>query len=124
MNKETIDYAIEKLNIAFQAIKPDAIELGSEYIDYIVFQTMLSPIFSCIVFICLLLITMKCFKMEKEIEIENGQRYKESDEIIYAIIGRICGIIAFISIIVTFLTLYNAILASMYPLMYTIEKLL
>ena len=113
MDTTTVNYAIAKLNEAFQAIKPTAVELGSEYIEYIVLKATLTPIFTGIVFVIALglLIT----SIIRVVKYDGGD-----GAFAMMVVG---GVASIFSGVITIVDSYYAILANIYPLMYTIEQL-
>ncbi len=113
MTKETIDYAVTKLNDAFQTIKPDAMELGQGFINYMVMKQTISGVFFLILFIIAIPFFVKGIrKLLRDISDDKGFVY-----VIFGIIGTFFGIIGVLK------EGYDAILANLYPLMWTIEQL-
>ena len=111
MDTTTVNYAIEKLNEAFLAIKPAAVELGSEYVGYMILRATIEPFFWLIAaFIALFLGRWAWSKHEN---------YDDNWDLLgiigYGAASFFAG--AFIN------ATYIAILANTYPLMYTIEQL-
>ena len=114
MDKETIDYGIEKLNEAFIAIKPDAIDLGQEYLDFFVFRECLS------FFICLSIsiLLIGGFFLLFYIGLK-----KDYDEL--GIFGLVCGIVStIVGLALSICFGYKAILAVKFPLMAAISYLM
>lgn len=109
MDTTTVNYAIEKLNEAFQAIKPTAVELGSEYIGYTVLKITIYPFLWGFFLLLATWLVVISFKDGNE---DIGE--------LYFGLGFPFGIISLVGFLIT---LYSAILANAYPLMYTIEQL-
>jgi len=128
MNKETIDYALSKLNEAFQNIKPDAIELGSEYVDYMVFKAIFSAalLFTMctILLVTTLLILLRLSKILKYETPYYEKLYSRDADVKYSIIGIIIGFFGLIFLVIFIGSLYDAVVAYNYPVMYTIEQLI
>ncbi len=115
MEKETVDYAMAKLNDVFQSIKPDAMELGSEYVQYAVMkQTIEAFIFMVVLGIgaMLALITYKCW---------DGLDFDEYFTHLVLVI--ITGIMCILGVAGSIIEGYQAVLANQFPLRWTIEQL-
>lgn len=127
MNKETIDYALTKLNEAFQAIKPDAIELGSEYVNYMVLKAVLGAVFPFIIGVILVVVSLLMLSRYQKIIAHNSEYYKKlydnDSEVVAGAISGICGVIGILLSAVGIINSFTAVLALNYPLMYTIEQL-
>ena len=112
MDSTTVDYAINKLNEAFAAIQPTAVDLGSQYIDYIVFKAVLTALSLVILWpIAVFILYWGLKKM----------RDKEEEWLIPVLM--VSGAGTLICTIATPINLYKMALALYSPLMYTIEKL-
>lgn len=113
MNKETVDYALQRLNEAFQSIKPDALELGSEYVNYVVWKATVEA--ALLMILLLLMIPIVLFFIWKKKKDSYGEW--EIGIVISSVL------MLFLSITVMIAS-YSAILADKFPLMYTIESLI
>ena len=111
MDKQTIDYAMNKLTEKFNQIKPDAMELGQEYIDYSVFKATIPAIGLPVLCIILAIICRYAwFKLDKN---DN-----------WTPVCVLSGIIALVTAGMSPVVIYEAMLANSYPLMWTIEQLI
>ena len=116
MDTTTVNYAIEKLNEAFQHIKPTAIELGSEFVGYTVLKVTVAA--GLIVLFFTVLIFVALYFLRKGLKCE---RHLAREECFTA--SAIAGSVGFITALFGTEVVYDAILANNFPLMYTIEQL-
>lgn len=117
MDKETIDYAIGKLDLALQKIAPTATELGHDMVSYTVFKATLEAI---LWFMGCSILGLISYKAHRYFMAKFDGEY-DGDERIAVWVTT--GIIAFLLIPPIFFSAYDAILANIYPLMFTIERL-
>lgn len=113
MDTTTVNYAIEKLNEAFQHIRPTAIELGSEYVGYVVMKATVSALITIIILIVASMILRKIFAWYDKI----------SDPAVEIMLPAFATLFYMFPLGVTIAHIYRAIIANAYPLMYTIEQL-
>ena len=112
MDKQTIDYAIEKLNGAYAAIKPDAVELGQDMIEYMVFKTtVLAIAFSLLFLFCFIPFIISMYNLVT------------TDEEAWIPVGVVTVLGSFATGFGLAVAAHRTILAHMYPLMWTIEQL-
>lgn len=116
MDSTMVNFAIEKLNEAFQAIKPTAMELGSEYVEYVVYKATMWPFLWGIMFLVCLAGGGIIFFLATRKEPLLDDDFSAGFLLLF-----ICGTVA--SVLFLFLTIPHAIFANAYPLMYTIEQL-
>ena len=112
MDSTTVDYAIAKLNEAFAAIQPIAVDLGSQYIDYIVFKVVLTALGLVILW------PIAGFILYWAIRKMNDH---EEEWLIPVILVSAIGTV--LCTIATPINLYRMALALYSPLMFTIEQL-
>lgn len=114
MDTTTVNFAIERLSEVFQQIKPGALELGSEYVGFVVMKVVLLTSISLgIGFFSVFgaLITWHFITDWVEPNPTNM-----SFIVFFAV--------SVISNIVFIANLYDAFLATSFPLMYTLETLI
>ncbi len=112
MDSTTVDYAIAKLNEAFAAIQPTAVDLGSQYIDYVVFKAVLTALALVILWPIALFVLYWSIKRMGE---------QEEEWLYPVVLVSAFGVV--ICTIATPVNLYKMALALYSPLMFTIEKL-
>ncbi len=112
MDTTTVDYAIAKLNEAFAAIQPTAVELGQQYIDFIVMKTIMDGAIwiTVTLSICIVALWLACKHWDEN----------EALAMPCAVIGGFAGVFAVIAIPVS---VYNIALVLYDPLMFIIDKL-
>jgi dipeptide/tripeptide permease len=113
MDKETIDYAITKLDVALQKVAPTAVELGQDMINYMVFKEALGAAIAGVIFILIVIVARIAYKYVR----------KTDDDDCYVpvfAIGHGLAVVSFIAFLGYF---YDAMLANAFPLMWTIEHL-
>ena len=121
MDSTTVDYAIGKLNKAFEKIAPMAIDLGEQYIGYVVLMLTVKVIAGLVLGIVLVVIGALLIK--KGIELDRANPNKDEPGIIPELAGSLLAILGFFALGISLLHLPITIVANIYPLMYTIEHL-
>ena len=122
MDTTTVDYAITKLNEAFAAIQPTAIELGTEYINYTVFKAVLLPIITTVLCVVFIFVGLRLYG-ERQKAKNNEHRSARGEEVKFEIGASVSVVIAVVLGAVTVGALWNMTLALYNPLMFTIDKL-
>jgi len=113
MNTQTVDYAINKLNEAFQSIKPTAVELGNEYIEFVVFKevvfaTICTALLACGIFS----VVIGLMQLKKDSGSNSGYGF--------TLVGLMVTVPTSALSVCAW---YHAILAMNHPLMYAISRL-
>lgn len=118
MDSTMVDYAIGKLNAAFESIAPTAIDLGERYVGYVVLILTVKTILGTIA--GGLLLYLGYWLVKKGVSLSTDTSVAEIPLFIGGIVSLFVGFIMFLESITSIPTM---IVANFYPLMYTIEHL-
>ncbi len=121
MDSTTVDYAIGKLNEAFEKIAPTAIDLGEQYIGYVVLMLTVKVIAGLVLGIAL--VAIGALLIKKGIESDRANPSEDEPGLIPELVGVALVIFSFFALGISLLHLPMTIVANIYPLMYAIEHL-
>ncbi len=121
MDSTMVDYAINKLNEAFEKVAPTAVDLGEQYVGYVVLMLTVKTLFAFILGAIAILVGLLVIRRGLKINAphpssDDGMATFIGGTLLFIAGGFVFGVSAFYIPVI--------IVANTYPLMYAIEHLL